>query len=193
MEMKKIDYNEIVTSEKMEGAIINDEFVGFPEDYSVIHCLLKEWNPKSIFEIGTNVGNGCRIMRNSCPDAKITTLDIRTEAGQFCPSDVEKVVGDSLTYDYSAHYPIECWFIDGEHVYKNAFIETSKAIESGAKYIIYHDADIKEVYNAILDAFAEKGELEKYDLYQVINPPFVYSSSGERVTRIAYAIKKEEV
>lgn len=189
-EMKKIDYKEIVTSEKMEGAIINDEFVGFAEDYSVIHCLLKEWNPESIFEIGTNVGNGSRVMRNSCPEAKIVTLDIRPEAGQLCPPDVEKVIGNSLVYNYSVHYPIECWFIDGEHVYENAFVETSKAIESGAKYIIYHDADINEVYNAILDSFKEMGELESYDIYQVINPPFVYSSSGKEVTRIAYAIKK---
>ena len=49
--MKKINYNEIVTPEKMEGAFINQEFIGFPEDYSVIHCLLKEWEPKNIFEI----------------------------------------------------------------------------------------------------------------------------------------------
>lgn len=189
-EMKKIDYKEIVTPEKMEGAIINDEFIGFTEDYSVIHCLLKEWNPESIFEIGTNVGNGCRVMRNSCPQAKIVTLDIRPEAGQFCPPGIEKVVGDSLVYDYSVHYPIECWFIDGEHVYENAFVETSKAIESGAKYIIYHDADINEVYNAILDSFKEMEEIENYDIYQVVNPPFVYSSSGKEVTRIAYAIKK---
>lgn len=191
--MKKIDYKEIVTSEKMEGAIINDEFIGFTEDYSVIHCLLKKWNPASIFEIGTNVGNGCRVMRNSCPEAKIVTLDIRPEAGEFCPPGIEKVVGNSLTYDYSSHYPIDCWFIDGEHVYENAFVETAKAIESGAKYIIYHDADIKEVYDAILDSFKEKGELENYDLCQVVNPPFIYSSSGEEVTRIAYAIKKEKV
>jgi predicted O-methyltransferase YrrM len=188
--MKKIKYSEIVTSSKMEGAVINDEFIGFPEDYSVIHCLLKEWNPRSIFEIGTNVGNGCRVMRNSCPSAKIVSLDIRPEAGKFCPSDIEKVVGDSLVYDYQKHYPIDCWFIDGEHVYHNAFIETKKALESGAKYIIYHDADIPEVYDAILDSFRESGEIENYDIHQVIEPPFVYSSSGKNITRIAYAIKK---
>lgn len=188
--MKKIDYKEIVTPEKMEGAIINNEFVGFAEDYSVIHCLLKEWNPESIFEIGTNIGNGCRVMRNSCPEAKIVSLDIRPGAGQLCPLDVEKVIGNSLFYDYSLHYPIECWFIDGEHVYENAFIETSKAIESGAKYIIYHDADIKEVCDAILDSFIQNKKLDSYDLFQVENPPFNYSSSGKNITRIAFAIKK---
>lgn len=188
--MKKINYKEIVTSEKMEGAVINDEFIGFPEDYSVIHCLLKEWNPKSIFEIGTNVGNGCRVMRASCPSAKIVSLDIVPGVGHYCPSDILKVVGDSLEYDYTQHYPIECWFIDGEHVYKNAYVETQKALEGGAKYIIYHDADLKGVYDGIMDSFRDNGKLEDYDLYQVINPPSIYSSTGENVTRIAYAIKK---
>jgi hypothetical protein len=96
----------------------------------------------------------------------------------------------SLIYNYTEHYPIDCWFIDGEHIYENAFIETERALESGAKYIIYHDADIKEVNQAILDSFEKNEKIDNYDLYQVINPTFVYSSSGENVTRIAYAIKK---
>ena len=83
----------------------------------------------------------------------------------MCPEDIIKVVGDSLTYNYNEHYPIECWFIDGEHVYNNAYVETGKAIESGAKYIIYHDADIKEIYNAIEDSFNHNGKIEDYDLY----------------------------
>ena len=90
--MKKINYNEIVTPEKMEGAFINQEFIGFPEDYSVIHCLLKEWEPKNIFEIGTNAGNGCRVMRNVCPNAKIVSLDIVPGVGHHCPADIVKVV-----------------------------------------------------------------------------------------------------
>jgi hypothetical protein len=188
--MKKINYNEIVTPEKMEGAFINEEFIGFSEDYSVIHCLLREWNPKNIFEIGTNVGNGCKVMRNACPDARIVSLDILPGKGEFCPPDIIKVVGDSLIYNYTEHYPIDCWFIDGEHIYENAFIETERALESGAKYIIYHDADIKEVNQAILDSFEKNEKIDNYDLYQVINQTFVYSSSGENVTRIAYAIKK---
>jgi hypothetical protein len=188
--MKKINYNEIVTPEKMEGAFINQEFIGFPEDYSVIHCLLKEWDPKNIFEVGTNAGNGCRVMRNVCPNAKIVSLDIVPGVGHHCPADIVKVVGDSLTYNYTEHYPIDCWFIDGEHVYNNAYVETTKALESEAKYIIYHDADIKDIYNAIVDSFTHNGKIEDYDLYQVVNPPVPYSPHGENVTRIAYAIKK---
>jgi hypothetical protein len=188
--MKKIEYNQIVCTEKMQGAFVNNEFIGFPEDYSVIHCLLKEWSPKNIFEIGTNVGNGCRVIRAACPNSKIVSLDIRRDAGQYCPLDIHRVQGDSLSYDFSIHYPIDCWFIDGEHLYHNVFIETQKALESNPNYIIYHDADIPEIYKAIEDSFEHSKKSDIYDLYQVINPPFIYSSSGENVTRIAFAIKK---
>ncbi|NBP57925.1 hypothetical protein EBU71_15570 [bacterium] len=187
--MKKIEYNQIVSSEKMAGAFINNEFIGFPEDYSVIHCLLKEWNPKNIFEIGTNAGNGCRVMRAACPNSRIYSLDIREDAGILCPPDIHKVKGNSLSYNYSIHYPIDCWFIDGEHLYHNVFIETQKALESEPNYIIYHDADIPEIYKGIVDSFIDCKKTDVYDLYQVINPPFIYSSSGENITRIAYAKK----
>lgn len=187
--MNKIDYNQIVSPEKMEGAFINHEFVGFVEDYSVIHCLLKGWNPHTIFEIGTNAGNGCMVMTTACPASKIITLDIRAGAGNLCPSDVIKVTGDSLSYDYNKHYPIDCWFIDGEHTYHNVYTETSKALMSSPKYIIYHDADIEEIYKGIEDSFRDNNMMFEYELYQVVNPPFVYSSSGKNVTRVAYATK----
>jgi hypothetical protein len=187
--MNKIDYNQIVSPEKMEGAFINHEFVGFVEDYSVIHCLLKEWNPHTIFEIGTNAGNGCMVMTTACPSSKIITLDIREGAGDLCPSDIIKVTGDSLSYDYNKHYPIDCWFIDGEHTYHNVYTETSKALMSSPKYIIYHDADIEEIYRGIEDSFRDNNMMFEYELYQVVNPPFVYSSSRKNVTRVAYAAK----
>jgi hypothetical protein len=190
--MNKIDYNQIVSTEKMKGAYINNEFVGFPEDYSVIHCLLKEWNPSNIFEIGTNIGNGCKVIRASCPTARIITLDIRPSAGSLCPPDVIKINGDSLTYDYEKHYPIDCWFIDGEHTYHNVYTETAKALLSDPKYIIYHDSDIDEIYKGIEDSFRDNDKESKYILNQVINPPFLYSSSGKKVTRIAYATKNKD-
>jgi predicted O-methyltransferase YrrM len=191
--MNKIDYNEIVSTEKMRDAFINHEFIGFVEDYSIIHCLLKEWKPNTIFEIGTNVGNGCMVIRAACPTSRIITLDIREEAGNLCPSDVIKVTGNSLSYDYNKHYPIDCWFIDGEHTYHNVYTETSKALMSSPKYIIYHDVDIEEIYRGIEDSFKDNNMTHEYEIYHVINPPFVYSSSGKNVTRVAYAIKNNNL
>ena len=187
--MKKVEYNEIVKEDLIQNAIINTEFIGFKEDYLVIHCLLSEWKPKKIFEIGTCTGAGCMIMHNASPESKIITLDI-VKCGPMCPPIVEKIVCDSLIYDYSKHYPIDCWFIDGHHVYENAYKETSEAIKSSAKYIIYHDADIEGVYNGIMDSFKDSNTSDNYDLYQVVNPPHIYSSTGNNVTRIVYAIKK---
>lgn len=190
--MIKVDYDAIVTKEKISNAKVNYEFIGFEQDYYVIHCLVSEWQPKSIFEIGTNTGFGCAVMKNASPDSKIKTLDIVSGMGSMCPPDVEKFTGDSLSYNFEQHYPIDCWFIDGEHEYPNAYHETKEAIKSGAKYIIYHDADLKKVSDGIMDAFKDSNVINDYDVYFVVNPPFIYSSSGENVTRVAYAIKREK-
>lgn len=187
--MNKIEFDKIVTKELIGDAILNNEFIGFKEDYSVIHCLLKKWEPKSIFEIGTCTGMGCKVMENASPKSKIITLDINV-CGGLCSEKIKKIVGDSMTFNYSDFYPIDCWFIDGNHVYENAYHETTEAIKANSKYIIYHDADIDEVYKGILDAFKDSGYYENYDLFQVINPPFIYSSSKKNTTRVAYAIKK---
>ena len=188
--MIKVDYNAIVTKEKISKAIPNYEFIGFEQDYYVIHCLVSEWKPENIFEIGTSTGFGCVVMKNASPDSKIKTLDIFPDKGGMCPVGVEKLVGDSMTFNFSEHYPIDCWFIDGEHDYEHAYHETLEAIDSGAKYIIYHDADIPKVSDGIVDAFKYRNVSNLYDIYFVVNPPFIYSSSGENVTRVAYAVKR---
>lgn len=74
--MIKVDYNSIVTNEKIKNAIPNKEFIGFEQDYYVIHCLISDWKPKTIFEIGTNTGFGCVVMKNASPQSNILTLDI---------------------------------------------------------------------------------------------------------------------
>lgn len=185
--MNLVEYTELVNQTLCVDAIINNEFIGFKEDYLVIHCLLKKWNPSNIFEIGTNTGMGCRIMNAASPNSKITTLDIRP-CGELAPASVTKIVGDSISFDYTKHYPIDCWFIDGNHTYENVFHETKEAIQSGAQYIIYHDADIPEITKGILNAHSIYGD--KYILHRVINPPTQYSHYGNNVTRIVFGIKK---
>lgn len=185
--INQIEYSAFKNSLEAADAMQNNEFIGFIEDYTIIHCLLKKWKPSSIFEIGTSLGNGCRVMNHACPSAKIITLDIKA-CGNNCPNTVTKVVADSMEYDYSQHYPIDCWFIDGNHVYENVFHETLEAIKSQARYIIYHDADIPEVLEAIKDGFKDHNQ---YILYQVINPPHIYSSTGKPVTRIVFVEKND--
>jgi hypothetical protein len=188
--IEEIDYSEISNSELILDAIENTEFKGFKEDYLVIHYLLKKWKPNHIFEIGTNTGNGCRIMHNASPESKISTLDIIENCGQMCPKDVKKYFGDSMNFDFTNHYPIDCWFIDGNHVYQNVYHETKEALKSNPNYIIYHDADIQEVTDGILDAFNDSNKNTEYNLYRVINPPYIYSSSSKKITRILFAEKK---
>ncbi len=192
--MKKITYQQVVKPELTEGAILNEEYHGFKEDYLVVHSLIKAFKPMRFMEVGTNMGTGTNIICNANPKMKVFSLDLPYElahvslqspvsegkgmnTGQYCKFPFTQLWGDSTKYDYSEHYPLEGWYIDGEHNYDNPFKETLEAIRSGAKLIIWHDTDIKCVYDAIVDAFKASGTKE-YILFRVTD------------TRISFAIKK---
>lgn len=193
--MKPVAYESIVTPELIYGAIFNDGHPGFREDYIILHCLMRRHQPKRIMEVGTNTGIGTRILCNAVPSACVMSIDLpREEAdisaqhpshsgqivGQNCKTGYVQLWGDSLVYDFSVAWPIDAWFIDGEHVYNNVYSEARDAIASKAKLIVFHDADIPGVEKAIRDAFAirlEDAVEDEYELYRVTG------------TRIAYAEK----
>jgi hypothetical protein len=187
--------SDIVTPELESGAIYNEEFTGFREDYLVLHCLIKKYLPKSLMEIGTNTGVGTNIICNANPAMDVYSLDLPPELahislqspesegkgnhriGSNCIFPFTQLFGNSLEYDYSKLYPIEAFYIDGEHCYKNVIHESREAIKAKSMLIIWHDSDIKEVYNAIAEAFKEN---KKYELFRVTD------------TRIAYAVRECE-
>lgn len=192
--MKKQLYKDIVTPELLKGAIENNEYVGFREDYHLVHCLMRIHNPKSVFEIGCNMGTGTKIIKNCLPGANVMSLDLPTElahislqhpinegkgdkVGSRCDLPFTLLRGDSLKFDYAAH-PAEAYFIDGEHDYEHPYHETTQALKNNPKLIIWHDSDMEPVYNAIIDAFNRERKLKQYDLFRVTD------------TRIAYALRK---
>lgn len=200
-------YSDIVTPELLAGAIENNEFEGFREDYHVLHCLIRKYQPKTFFEIGTNMGTGTNIICNAIlpSDRKydvglkgiVYSLDLPTElahislqhpisegkgdkVGINCKFAYTQLRGDSMEFDYSK-YPCDAYFIDGEHDYQHPFVETREVVRNKPKLIIWHDADISEVWKAITDVFNDTGLWVKegeYDLYRVTD------------TRIAYALRK---
>jgi predicted O-methyltransferase YrrM len=172
-------------------AIINNEFTGFKEDYLILHCLLRLHNPKSVFEIGTNMGRGTEIICNAVPNATVYSLDLPTElahislqhpineghgdkVGSLCKRPFKQLRGDSLQFIFK-DYPCEAYFIDGEHDRLHVYTETIGAIFCKAKLIIWHDADIPVVMDGILAGLSTS---KNYELYRVTD------------TRIAYAILK---
>lgn len=173
------------------GAILNEEFPGFKEDYLVLHCLLRKFKPSTVFEIGTNMGTGTKIIKNAVMNALVYSLDLPTEladkslqhpisegkgdrVGAHCKLPFIQLRGDSMTFDFS-HYPCEAYFVDGEHDYDHPYRETIEILKNKPKLIIYHDSDIPAVYKAITDAFTGNNE---YDLVRVTD------------TRIFFALKK---
>lgn len=180
-------------------AILNEEFTGFKEDYLVVHSLIRLFRPKSLFEIGTNMGTGTNILCNAGKewDMKVYSLDLPTElahislqhpisegkgdkVGSMCKFPYTQLRGDSIGFDYS-QYPCEAFYIDGEHDTDHVHIETVKAVTEGnANLIIYHDADIPAVYDGIFIAF--KGLMKmgvKFARYRVVD------------TRILFAVRRD--
>ncbi len=180
--LNHINYEDVVNAELLQGNIDNNEFHGFTEDDRVLHCLLRKYNPKSVFEIGTNHGSGTKIIKNAVMDADVFSLDLpdetadsRQKTGTNCDLPFTQLKGDSMVFDFSK-YVCEAAFVDGAHDYKHPKRETIELMKNCTKLIIYHDSDMKEVMNGILGAF--EGDIH-YDLYRV---------NG---TRIAFAVLKE--
>ncbi len=194
--MNPITYSEIVTDELSAGAILNEEYHGFKEDYLALHCLLRKYGIKSVFEVGTNMGTGTKIIANAIgPEGKVFSLDLPTElahislqhpinegkgdsVGHRCDLPFEQLRGDSMTFDYSPYKGVEAFFIDGEHDYEHPYHEAEAAIRAEAKLIIFHDADMEEVAKAIENSFIyAMGEC--YQVFRVTD------------TRIAYAVLRK--
>lgn len=190
--MRQIEYNKIVTPELLEGNLDYNAHTGFLEDYRALHCLLRLYKPKTIFEIGTNTGEGVNVMATALPAAKIYSLDLDWETmrgnskqypleangGDRVGSAVRfpyvQLRGDSMYFHYEDYHPIDAWWIDGEHDYEHALHESKEAKLSDAKIIIYHDSDVAEVEKAITDCFKFNND---YVLYRVTG------------TRISYALR----
>ncbi len=186
-------YKDIVTPSLLDGAIENNEYVGFLHDYHLVHCLMRIHQPKSVLEIGTNMGTGTKIICNAVPKARVFSLDLPTElahislqhpikegkgdsVGHKCSLPFTQLRGDSMVFDFSgAQYSCDAYFIDGEHDYDHPYRETTEALKHSPKLIVWHDSDMEPVYKAITDAF--KGRKD-YTLYRVTD------------TRIAYAVRK---
>lgn len=186
----------------IDDAILNEEFEGFKEDYLILHSLIRKYRPKTFFEIGTNMGTGtniiCNAMYNQNPHngvEPVYTLDLPTElahislqhpisegkgdnVGSCCTFPFTQLRGDSLKFNFT-EYPCEGYFIDGEHDWEHPWHETlDAALDGKAKIIIWHDADIPEVWKGIEQAIRE---IEMYNIYYKL-----FRVTG---TRIAYAIK----
>lgn len=187
-------FSDIYNERDTQDAIINDRYTGFKEDYLTLHCLLRKYKPKTLLEIGTNSGFGTKIIKNALgPDSIIYSLDLPDEeadkslqhpskesrggTGAECDLPYTQLLGDSLEFDFSK-YPCEAYFVDGEHDYEHPYTETMELLVVKPKLVIYHDADMPDVFNAIIDAFARTRKIDYYDLFRVTD------------TRILYALRK---
>lgn len=181
---EKVEYctsNLIINPAIAEDAIINDEFPGFKEDYLVLHCLLRQYKPSTLFEVGNNHGKGTKIMLNALPELIVYCLDLPNEfsdakekTGSLCEMPFTQLLGDSMTFNY-LQYPCEAYFIDGAHTFEHVLHETTEILKLKPKLMIYHDANMPCVFDAVLKGFEGNDD---------------YILTRVKDTRILYAIRK---
>lgn len=201
MKLLEETFKEIAVPPYSNGAIIREDFPGFREDYIAIYSLIRKFNPRRIMEIGTSTGNGTNVICKAMglrrfglqpKDKQVLSIDVEPgtdatiiypdkedghpeKAGMYCKYPYKQIFGNSIAYDFSPHYPIDAWFIDGKHDYKYASEDTKQALKSKPSLIIWHDMQIKEVTDGVTDVMKKHPE---------------YTVSLVKGTRIAYAIKK---
>lgn len=181
--------------ESFKDAITRTDYFGFYQDYMLVHVLIKTHKPKSVFEIGTNMGEGTNIICNATKDengiAEVYSLDLPLEqsglsaqhprnegkgdqVGVKCKFPYVQLFGDSMTFNYD-DFPCEAYFVDGEHTLEHVSHETRQVLRQKPNLIIWHDSDIQGVWEGILLNLDGR---EDYELVRV------------KDTRIAYAVKK---
>lgn len=193
--MNTVRFDEVVVSPYRDNALIRNDFPGFKEDYWVLHCLIKKYQPNTFMEIGTSVGNGTKIICQAMMGRKVYSIDLPPgtdpneiypnhedglpeKAGACCDLPYTQLFGDSNQVDLSSYYPLDGWFIDGKHAYGYVAKDTETALRSNPRIIIWHDADIQEVWDAIVAV------LQGYPNY------LLFRVEG---TRIAYAAEQNSL
>ncbi len=179
-EVYMLNHQTLCTGKYAKGAILRKD-PAFIDDFLTLHSLLRMATPASVFEIGTCTGEGTLIIKNAVGKSTVYSLELPLEestydiqiVGKACTLPYVQIIGNSMSLNYSAYYPIEAWFIDGAHQYSYVLHETKQALLSQPKIIIWHDADIPEVFDAICTGLNSE---DNYALFRVSD------------TRIAFAV-----
>lgn len=149
------------------------------EELRCIAKLVKHYQPKTIFEIGTFDGRTTLNMAMNAPDAEIITVDLppeelhttsfrikkadhsfikkETSGARFKGREEEKriaqIYADSAKFDYSKyHSKVDMVFIDGAHTYEYVLSDTKNSrglLRDGKGVLIWHDYGWREVIQAL--------------------------------------------
>jgi hypothetical protein len=174
--IREVAFHDVVRPELKRGSVRRRDFPGFLEDYLALHCLIREHRPERFFEIGTSTGLGTKVIckamsrRLLWPDTRdrVFSLDVPPgtdpsvlypegedghpdSAGRLNRYPYRQLFGDSRTFNPAPYFPLDGWFIDGKHNYEYARSDTAMALSSDPRLIVWHDLQIGEVEEAILD------------------------------------------
>ena len=130
-----------------------------PSEQLLIALLVDKYNPDVIVETGTNIGVATSVLAMfSKSDCKVYTIDI---PGEVSPENllgdddnwgivfkdasfenkIRKIAKNTHTIKNGELPAAEFWFLDSDHSLPTVIKETELALNSGAKVILYHDAN----------------------------------------------------
>lgn len=180
----------LTSTNDISDIIYRDDFPGFKEDYTTIHCLLKKYSPLNLLEIGTNTGTGTYIICNALKGKNVYSMDLPpeitneqmypnkedgkppiSEVGINCKLPYTQLWGDSTQFNYKDLPYIDAWFIDGKHNFEYVNKDTTIALGYKPLLLIWHDCQIEEVTLGALEAMKN----QPYTLYHVDNTRIIYA------------------
>ena len=152
------------------------------KDYEALTYLIKKYNIKSIFEIGTWEGATTLFLYNQSNVKKVKTIDIYDEMeiaynnrshplqpkefyGKYIKdTNVEIQFCDSMTYKSKKGEQYDMVFIDGNHDYEYVKNDTELALKLKPKIIVWHDygGGAIPVINYINELKSEGKKIKKY-------------------------------
>ena len=184
-------------------------------DLLVLATLVKKYQPKVIFEIGTFEGFGSLVMCNNCSNEVLYSLDLplssdlainispftleehsidsRYKSGRFFDLirpevRISRLYGDSWNFDYSTfHNSVDFIFIDGAHTYQYVLKDALNAIKCVYKegVIVWHDVKNSQVLNPIL-------KLASYfTIYHVLNSNICFTVINTKRNEVLQILQKE--
>lgn len=135
-----------------------------------LNSLVKHYQPKTLFEIGTLHGRTTvNLLANSPDGATVYTLDILEElpdnkfASHPRAKDVKRIVNDSRTLDTTPYAKkMDFVFIDANHEYDFVLNDSEKAMElvSDNGVVVWHDytfvAETKRAINDFMARYPNK-------------------------------------
>ena len=158
-------------------------------------------NKKNILEIGTRFARTTINLAYHCPaDGRVISIDVNHKDAHATlasiPEEIRKKIllieMDSKLVDFKSIGPFDMAFIDGDHSFEGARIDTENVLNNLAKggILFWHDFTCLDVLAAVTTFPVEKTQLDDYMGCTWGTPSKSNVTNLQQLTRVANAINQ---